>query len=148
MGAETRTQQYSQQTLRQVRLDSNRAMIRARFCPERAEVMQLRCMDDRMETETSFGNQLWYFEGIGVDEYNRQRTVYGAIEYSMQFGLNELVEDGVFDSEDQRDRFRHVYEREIRPPSLQQPGQRWLALGLVAVTAIWLTYLLVRTLMH
>ncbi len=91
MGAETRTQHYSQQTLRQVRLDCNRAIIRARFCPERTNVLRLRCMDDRVETESAFGNQLWYFEGIGVDEYNRRRTVFGAVEYSMQFGLNELV---------------------------------------------------------
>ena len=148
MGAETRTQQYSEQTLRQVRLDCSRAMIRARFCPERTEVLQLRCIDDRGETEHAFGNQLWYFEGFGVDEYNRRRTIFGAIEYSMQFGLHELVEDGVFDSEDQRDRFRTVYEREILRPNYQQTAHRWLAVALVTVAAVWLAYLLVRSLLQ
>lgn len=147
MGAEARTQQFSERTLRQVRLDCTRAMIRARFCPERTELLQLRCIDDRAETESTFGNQLWYFEGIGVDDYNRRRTIFGAIEYSMQFGLHELVEDGVFDDDEQRDRFRSVYEREIRRPSGQQAAHRWLAVALVTVASIWLAYLVVWSLL-
>jgi len=145
MGAETRTRQFSERTIRQVRQDCGRAMIRARFCPERSEIVQLRCIDDRPESEQAFGNQLWYFEGAGVDERNQRHGVFGVVEYSIQFGLHELVEDGVFDSEYQRERFRHLYEREALRPSWRQPAHRWLLAGCLAIASIWIAFLLLRT---
>ena len=137
---------FSESTIRQVRLDSNRAMIRARFCPERSEILQLRCIDNRPETETEFGNQLWYFEGIGVDELDRRHTVYGVIEYSTQYGLNELVEDGVFTTENQREKFRSLYEREVQRPDWRQPAHRYLAAGVIVVSAAWLGMIWLRSL--
>ncbi len=146
MGAETRTRRFSERVLRQVRLDCSRSLVRGRYCPQRSEIIQLRCMDDRPEMEQSFGNQLWYFEGVGVDTSERRVSVYGVIEYSIQFGLHELVEDGVFESAGERERFRHEYESDMRRPSWRQPAHRWLAAGLVAVTAMFLTFLLMKTL--
>ncbi|MEO1615722.1 MAG: hypothetical protein AAFV88_07745 [Planctomycetota bacterium] len=119
-------------------------MIRARFCPERSEILQLRCIDNRVETEAEFGNQLWYFEGVGVDELDRRHTVYGVVEYSTQYGLNELVEDGVFTSETQRERFRSLYEREVQRPDWRQPAHRMLIAGLIAVSCVWLGYLVIQ----
>jgi hypothetical protein len=121
-------------------------MIRARFCADLSDVVQLRCVDDRPETDNNFGNQLWYFEGLGVDENAQRHSIYGVVEYSLQFGLHELVEDGVFDCEHERERFRNIYDRETQRPSWRQPAHRWLAAGLIAVTSIWLAYVLVRTL--
>ncbi len=146
MSAETRARRFSERTIRQVRLDCNRAMVRARFCPDRSDVVQLRCVDDQPETDQSFGNQLWYFEGVGVDSQDSRHNVFGVVEYSVQFGLHELVEDGVFDSENQRERFRHLYERELHRPSWRHPAHRWLAAGIALVTAASLAYLLVRSL--
>jgi hypothetical protein len=103
-------------------------------------------MDDRPESEEAFGNQLWYFEGVGVDEHDRRHGLFGVVEYSIQFGLHELVEDGVFDSESQRERFRQLYERELQRPSWRQPAHRWLIAGLVLVAAITLVIQLVQTL--
>ena len=146
MSAETRTRRFTERTIRQVRLDCNRAMIRARFCPDRSDVIQLRCVDDHPESDQSFGHQLWYFEGLGVDEHDKRHSVFGVVEYSLQFGLHELVEDGVFDSEEQRERFRHLYDREVRRPLWSHPAHRWLAIGMVAIAVICLAYLMVRTL--
>lgn len=146
MSTHTQPKCFTEATIRQVRLDCNRAMIRARFCPERSEIMQLRCVDNRPESEFEFGNQLWYFEGVGVDELDRRHTVYGVVEYSNQYGLNELVEDGVFTTEHQRERFRSLYEREVQRPDWRQPAHRILAAGIVTVSAVWLTYILVRSL--
>jgi hypothetical protein len=119
-------------------------MIRARFCPDRSEILQIRCIDNRVETESDFGNQLWYFEGIGVDELDRRHGVFGVVEYSTQYGLNELVEDGVFTTETQREKFRCLYEREIQSPNWRQPAHRLLAAGVIAVSVIWLAYLTLR----
>ena len=146
MSPDTTIRRFSERTIRQVSLDCSRAMIRGSFCPDRSEVGQLRCVDDQAETENSFGNQLWYFEGYGVDERSQQHDVYGVVEYSLQFGLLELVEDGVFDSEQQRERFRHLYEREMHRPTWRHPAHRWLLAGLLGVTSIWIAYLLVLNL--
>ncbi|MEM1068971.1 MAG: hypothetical protein AAGG48_21850 [Planctomycetota bacterium] len=142
MSAETRTRRFTERTIRQVRLDCSRAMIRAHFCPDRSDVVQLRCVDDHPESEQSFGHQLWYFEGLGVDERDQRHSVFGVVEYSLQFGLHELVEDGVFDSEEQRRRFRHLYEREVRRPLWSHPAHRWLLCGVIVIAFMCLTYLI------
>lgn len=146
MGARTSTQRFSERTLRQVRLDCSRAVVRARFCPERSEVFQLHCIDDRAESDEAFGHQLWYFEGVGVDQERHRQNLFGVVEYSVQFGLLELVEDGVFESQDQRNRYRQLYEREFSRPSWRQPAHRWLVAGFIAVAALTLIIQLFRTL--
>jgi len=146
VNSHVKTFRFSEATIRQVRLDCNRAMVRARFCPERSEVLQIRCIDNRLETETQFGNQLWYFEGVGVDELDRRHPAFGVVEYSTQYGLNELVEDGVFTTEHQRERFRSLYEREVQRPSWRQPAHRYLAFGVIMVSVLWLGFLWLRTL--
>jgi hypothetical protein len=60
--------------------------------------------------------------------------------------LNELVEDGVFTSEQQRERFRSLYEREIQPPVWRHPAHRWLALGMACVTFAWIAFLFYQSL--
>ena len=108
--------------------------------------MQLRCVDDQPESEQTFGNQLWYFEGIGVDGEDRRHNVFGVVEYSVQFGLHELVEDGVFDSDYERERFRHQYNREVHRPSWRHPAHRWLLFGVLAIASACLAFVIVRTL--
>ena len=142
MTTRTHVQQFSEKTLQQVQLDSARAMRRGRFCPERSEILRFRCVDNVPENEHEFGTQLWYFEAIGVDDMARRHMLYGVVEYSLQFGLNELVEDGVFTTEQQRERFRSLYERESFEPTFRQPAHRLLALGVVTVSLAWISYIL------
>ena len=144
MSAETRTQRFTERTIRQVRSDCSLSMVQARYCPERSNVLHHRCVDDREETEQKFGSQLWYFEGVGVDESGRPQNVFGAVEYSLQFGLHELVEAGVFESEHERHRFRQLYERELHCPTWRHPGHRWLAAAMVVVASVFIAFLLVR----
>ena len=146
MSADTRTLRFSDHTIRQVRSDSKRAMQRARYNPDRGEIVNVRCIDDRFESDEAFGSQLWYFEGLGIDDGSYRQRVYGVVEYSIQYGLLEIVEDGVFESEHQRERFRLLYEREMQPISWRQPAHRLLAVGLIAVSTVWLGYLVMRAL--
>jgi len=147
MRAQAPQRQFSERVLRQVRLDSGRALVRSNFCLETSEIINLRCVDDRCETDRQFGNQLWYFEGIGVDENGRRQNIHGVVEYSVQFGIQELVEDGIFDNANERERFRSVYNREVNVFSWRQPAHRLLLAGVIAVTALMLFYLLVRNLL-
>ena len=146
VSAETRTRRFSESTIRQVNLDCRRAMIRGRFCPDRSEVSQQRCVVDREEKDENFGSQLWYFEGCGVDSYDQRHTVFGVVEYSLQYGLHELIEDAVFESDEQRDRFRQMYDQEKQNATWRHPSHRWLALGVVLMAVISLTYLTIVTL--
>ena len=144
MSADTRTQRFPERTIRQVSLDCMRAMERARFCSQRSEIARLRCIDDCPETDQAFGTQLWYFEGLGVDAQEHRHRVYGVVEYSLQFGLHELIEDRVFESEYQREQYRHFYQRGAQGGRWSHPANRWLLLGVIVVGLVWLTYLLVR----
>lgn len=141
MSQRTQARRFSPRTIRQIRLDARRALIRAHFCPDRSEVLQLRCVEDRPETENEFGLQLWYFEGLAVDEGDRRHHVFGAMEYSIQFGLNEVSEDGVFASEYQRSRMRDRLEAESVGSRLAHPAHRYLAIGMVAIGILYLVYL-------
>ncbi|TWT65139.1 hypothetical protein [Allorhodopirellula solitaria] len=144
MRAQAPQRQFSDRVLRQVRLDSGRALERAHFCRESSEIINLRCVDDRCESERQFGNQLWYFEGIGVDDHSERRNIHGVVEYSIQFGIQEIVEDGVFDTAGERERFRHLYNREVNSPSWRQPANRLLLAALIAMTAAVLLALTLR----
>ncbi len=147
MRAQAPQRQFSERVLRQVRLDSGRALVRANFVLESSEIINLRCVDDHFETDRQFGNQLWYFEGIGVDEARNRKNIHGVVEYSIQYGLQELVEDGVFDSAGERERFCSVYKRIVHTPSWRQPAHRLLLAGMIAVTAAMLLFLMLRNLL-
>jgi hypothetical protein len=144
MHPNTSDHKFSEQTLKQVASDASRAMIRARYCLERSRIDRFACVDAQPETDLAFGRQLWFFEGMGVDELDRRMRVYGAIEYSLQYGLHELVEDGVFEVADQRDRFRHVYRGLGRQPSWKDPAHRWLMLGMVLSASLFVAYVTFR----
>lgn len=144
MRAQAPQHQFSDRVLRQVRLDSARALERGHFSLESSEIINLRCVDDRCETERQFGNQLWYFEGIGVDNQLDRRNIHGVVEYSIQFGVQEIVEDGVFDTAGERERFRSLYNREVNAPSWRQPANRVLLAMVMAMTAVALLSIVLR----
>ncbi len=134
MSAEIRTVRFPERVMKQIRLDSHRAMVRARFCPDRCEVLQLQCLDHRRESEVDFGSQLWFFDAVGVDEFERRLPLFGIVHYSIQFGLNEVIEDGVFESSAERERFYRIYRGEQLSPTWSQPAHRWLMLGFMLTT--------------
>lgn len=136
MSAETQAIRVPEKIMRQIRSDSQAALLRARVCPPGSEIVQLRCVDYRHETDSDFGAQLWYFDAQGIGELNRKTPVFGVLEYSIQYGLHELVEDGVFDAAAQRDRFHSVYRRGHLSPSLWHPAHRWLAMGVMLLIIV------------
>ena len=140
MPSHTRNQQFSEQTLRQVAADCRRALQRGHYCSDHSRVERLRCIDDQPETDEEFGRQLWYFEGRAISNEERRIRVYGVIEYSIQFGLHELVEDGVFDSPDHRDRFREIYHHVPSRFCWKHPSIRLLGAGICIVAIAYLVY--------
>ena len=146
MRSDTGTHQFSERTLRQVAADARRALVRHHFAADQAAIDRCGCVDHQPEQETAFGRQLWYFEAVVSDAGGHRTPLHGAIEYSIQYGLHELVDDGVFEVAEQRERFRKVYHSEPMRPSWRQPAHRWLATALIATSAAWLAYLLMHAL--
>ena len=144
MHPNTSDNKFSEQLLRQVAADARRALLRARYCIERSRIERFMCVDEQEETDTQFGRQLWFFEGSGVDELDRRSQIYGALEYSLQYGLHEMVEDGVFEVAEQRHRFLNVYRSGSQRASWKHPAHRWLLAGVLAVTIAFSLFLLVR----
>ncbi|MEX0824683.1 MAG: hypothetical protein WD119_00870, partial [Pirellulaceae bacterium] len=138
MRAEPTSKQFSEQLVQQVRLDARRALAAGLYCVDRSVVEQVECVEFRDETDQAFGTQLWYFDGTGVDQHNCSVPLYGVIEYSLEYGLNEPVQDAVFDSSAQRERFHAVYRRESWRPSWRDPPHRWLLVGLAIVSVLTL----------
>ena len=146
MNASVEAYEQPERTLRQVRLDCLRAVVRARLCPERSVVTRLDLVDHYEETESQFGSQLWFFEGKGFDEDGTGHDLYGVVEYSIEFGLHEFIEDGVFDSASQRDRFLRLYRREVIRPTLRHPAHRWLLVGMLSTALMTSAIFAIRTL--
>ncbi len=144
MSADTKAIQIPEKLLRQIRDDCQRAVRNARLCPSKSQVSQLRCIDTRPETDEAFGAQLWYFDGHGIDTEGRQVPIFGALEYSLQFGIHERIDSGVFESLSQRDRFHSVYRRGLVRGSLWHPAHKWLALGMLLVALTTLIKVLPR----
>jgi hypothetical protein len=57
------------------------------------------------ESENTFGKQVWFFEGIGVDSMGRRHMLFGILEFSIQFGLLEAATAALFEEEEMRERY-------------------------------------------
>jgi len=134
MKAETQAIRVPEKTMRRIRVDCQNAILRARLNLSSDEPAQLWCVDFRQESDRAFGSQLWYFNGHAANEDQRRVPLFGVLEYSLQFGLHELVDGGVFESAGERERFFNVYRKGCIRESLWHPGHRWLAFGMVIVT--------------
>ena len=148
MSADTKIRRFSERTLKQVRLDGIRTLNRFHFDSDASEILTVECVDDTLETPGAFGRQLWFFEAVAVDTQSVRHTVLGAVVYSVEYGLQELVDDGVFDSDTERERFRGIYHHVEARPSWRHPAHRLLIAGLTFVTACMLAYLIVRELLN
>lgn len=136
MSADTHAIMIPEKAMRQIRADVQNTISRSGLCRSRSEFRELRCVDYREEADAQYGAQLWYFEGTGIDQQNRPRAMYGAVEYSLQFGLYVLVDGGVFETPTERERFGNVYRYGEVRESLWRPAHRWLLVGMLAFAAL------------
>lgn len=97
--------QFSRQIWQAVSEYAHGCLLRREFCPEQSRVENLRCMEFIEETDLSFGKQIWFFEGVGVDAMGRRHMLFGLLEFSIQFGLLESATAALFEEEEMRDRY-------------------------------------------
>ncbi|MCC6511162.1 MAG: hypothetical protein IT423_18825 [Pirellulaceae bacterium] len=89
----------------------------------------------------SFGRQVWFFEAIGIDPVGRQHRLYGALEFSVQFGLLEPCRAALMDDPAHRQRFLHGLIEPISPDPWSAPSTRiWVRItcaSVAIITSIW-----------
>lgn len=142
----TSDKQFSEEVLKQVLADARRALTRGHFSAQATSLELVRCIEHQPETDRLYGSQLWFFDATAADENNKRKKVFGVIEYSIQYGMYELVEDGVFESIEQRYRYRSGYRGILPQPRWRDPAHKWLLAAVLAVSAATLAYYTLRLL--
>ena len=141
MYLESGGQKISEQAIRQVELDSFLALEKARFTLESCEITLLRCVSIKRETEHSFGQQLWFFDAVGIHAKTGPESCFGILHYRVEYGLLELMQTHVFDAEKERGQYQRFCEIGKRTDRFWHPANCWLVGGLAAVGLVWVLYL-------
>lgn len=141
MHLESSHPKLSDRYMRQIELDSLLAIDRAKYSLALSEITSLRCVDSKEESIGDFGRQLWFFESIGVHAKRGESSCFGVLQYSIEYGLLELVEGHVFDCQTERQHFKQFYETGRRTGHWLHPANRWLLAGTAMVGLIWSAYL-------
>ncbi len=120
--------------------------MRREFCAEQSRIENLRCVHFEEENESQYGKQLWYFEAIGIDPVGRRHMLYGALEFSVQFGLLEPSQTALFEESEHRQKFLDSETRNSSVGLWQHYTTRfWVktaCLGIVVTAMMWVTILL------
>lgn len=138
--------QFPRQTWQTVSDQARQCLVRREFCPEQSRIENLRCVHFEEENDSQFGKQLWYFEAIGIDPVGRRHMLYGALEFSVQFGLLEPSQTALFEEAEHRQRFLDA-ETRTTPLSVwhHYSTRFWVktaCLGIVVTAMMWVTILI------
>ncbi|MFO1063768.1 MAG: hypothetical protein U0892_07875 [Pirellulales bacterium] len=94
------------------------------------------------ETDQQFGRQVWFFEAIGIDPVGRAHQLFGALEFSVEFGLLEPSRAALMDDSGHRQRFLHGLVNPVSVTPWAAPSTRiWVRLTMASVfiaSSIWL----------
>jgi hypothetical protein len=118
---------------------ARQCLVERHFCPEQSRIENLRCVRFESEKETAFGSQLWFFEAVGVDESQRRHVLYGALEYSVQYGLLEAGSTAIFEDAEER---TGILNSEIWRYASTRFWVRMACLGVIVTALMWVTILI------
>jgi hypothetical protein len=135
-------QPFSKEVWQSVTNHARQTLICREYCPDQSRVEALRCVFYDSETDHNFGRQVWFFEATGLDPVGRQHLLFGALEFSVEFGLLEPVRAALTADAVQRQGFLSGFPG-ANPPSPWQAASThvWVRLTVASVfilTAIWL----------
>jgi hypothetical protein len=141
MPPETDPTQFPRQIWQTVTEFARTCLVENDFCVEQSRIENLRCVHFESEKECMYGLQVWYFEAIGVDANGRRHMRYGALSFSVEYGLLESNRTAVFEEASQR---KSVYALNSHacPPSVwdQTVTRFWVrttCLGVLVGGLIW-----------
>jgi hypothetical protein len=135
--------QFPRQIWQAVSNQARKTLSRKDFCPEQSRIENLRCVHLTEETDCSYGQQVWFFEAIGIDINQNRQILYGAIGLSVQYGILEVVQSALYQDIEQRQQFL------LAETKLNQDSKVWSSpstlfwvrtacAGVIAISMIWL----------
>ncbi|QDV27647.1 hypothetical protein [Aureliella helgolandensis] len=141
MKPDTSFYQFSREVWQAVSDQAVCALLRKEFCPEESRVDSIRCVFLDEENESNFGRQVWFFEATAVDPVGRRHRLYGALDFSVQFGLLEPTRAMLLEDAHHRQRFLDSITQPVLSPVWFNPSTKiWVRLTIASViilSAIW-----------
>jgi len=133
---------FSKEIWQVVNNRAQQALLLKEFCPEQSRIESVRCVYLDHESESAFGRQVWFFEATGVDPLGCEHHLYGALEFSVQYGLLEPSRAALMADSHDRQRFLQGLIEPTTPDPWSVPSTRiWVRLtlaGVVIISSIWL----------
>lgn len=134
--------QFSKEIWEAVNSQARSTLSRKEFCTEQSRIESVRCVHLDEETEYQYGRQIWFFEASAVDPIGRRLRLYGALEFSVQYGLLEPARAALMEDAQHRQRFLHSLVRPYQSEAWKHASTRlWVRLTLASViifSSIWL----------
>lgn len=134
--------QFSKEVWQTVQDQARSALIRREYCPEDSRVDSIRCVFLDEESEAGYGRQVWFFEASGIDPVGGRHRLYGALDFSVEYGLLEPSRAMLLEDPHHRQRFLESIARPTHSQVWAAPSTRvWVRLTLASVvilSAIWL----------
>lgn len=143
--SDTAFYQFSREVWKAVTEQARNALLRKDFCPEESRIESLRCVFLDEESESQYGRQVWFFEAFGVDVVGKRHRLYGALDFSVQYGLLDPMRAILADEPRHRQRMLQAIVQPTRSQVWANPSTKvWVRLTLASViilSAIWLLML-------
>jgi hypothetical protein len=137
--------QFSEQIWRTVTEHAQQCLYSKEFNPEHSRVDNLRCVFFDAETDENYGRQFWFFEALGPDPWGNVHHYYGALEYSLQYGLLENCQAALFEEAEHRLRALSAATEPVSTRVRSHPTTgiwvRLVILAVIVVVAGWLLIL-------
>ncbi len=142
MKPDTSFHHFSREVWQAVNDQAMSALTRKEYSPDESRIESIRCVHLDEECDSEYGRQIWFFEASGVDPVGHRHRLYGALDFSVQYGLLEPSRAMLMSEPHHRQRF---LQSVIRPSETQvwtYPSTKvWVRLTLASViilSAIWL----------
>jgi hypothetical protein len=137
--------QFSKEVWELVNDQARQSLIRKEFILDQSQIESVRCVHLDEESEGEFGRQVWFFEATATDPVGRKHRLFGALDFSVQYGLLEPMRAMLMDEPQHRQRFLQSIVRPSERHVWVNPSTKvWVRLTLASViilSATWLLYL-------
>lgn len=137
--------QFSKEVWKAVTEQARGALLRKEFCPDESRIESLRCVFLDEECEASYGRQVWFFEAFGIDPIGKRHRLYGALDFSVQYGLLEPLRAMLADEPRHRQRMlqsiANPVEHQVWATSSTKIWVRLTVTSVIILSAIWLLML-------
>lgn len=134
--------QFSKEVWQLVNDQARQSLVRKEFSPDDARIDSVRCVHLDEENESNYGRQVWFFEAIAQDPIGRQHRLYGALDFTVQYGLLVPSRAMLLDEPQHRQRFLqsivHPHESQVWGNPFTKIWVRLTLASVIILSAIWL----------